>query len=115
MFIYNTMDFSELQNNTSNQVADNLDDIDKNIDIYLKQRNGRKYITTIHGLTDDKSKLKVYAKDLRKLLSCSCSLDKHDETNETILKLSGKNTPKICSYLIEKLDVKKENIIIHGD
>ena len=44
------MDFSELQNNTSNQVVDNLDAIDKNIDIYLKQRNGRKFTTTIHGL-----------------------------------------------------------------
>ena len=109
------MDFSDLQSNTSNQVADNLDDFDKNVDIYLKQRNGRKYITTIHGLTDDKNKLKVYAKDLRKLLSCSCSLDKHDETDETILKLSGKNTEKICSYLIENLEVKKENIVIHGD
>jgi len=109
------MDFSELQNNTTNQVADNLDTIDKNIDIYLKQRNGRKFTTTIHGLNYDKKNLKVYAKDLRKLLGCSCSLDTDDETNELILKLSGKDTAKICTYLVENLNIKKENIIIHGN
>ena len=109
------MDFSELQNNTSNQVVDNLDAIDRNIDIYLKQRNGRKFITTIHGLNCEKSSLKMYAKDLRKLLGCSCSIDTDDETQETILKLSGKDTNKICTYLVEKLDIKKENIIVHGN
>ena len=115
MFYILIMDFSDLQNNSSNQVADNLDDIDKNIDIYLKQRNGRKYTTTIHGLNCDKDTLKMYAKDLRKLLGCSCSLDKHEETDETILKLSGKDTVTICNYLVENLNIKKENIVIHGN
>ena len=109
------MDFNQLQTNTTNQSSDNLDKLDCNIDIFVKQRNGRKCITTIHGLNCDKNTLKIYAKDLRKLLGCSCSLDKDDETEQSILKLSGKDTPKICTYLIEKLDIKKENIVVHGN
>ena len=44
------------------------------IDIYVKQRNGKKCITMIEGLPEDKDKLKAYAKDLRKKLGCSCSV-----------------------------------------
>ena len=74
------------------------------------QRNARKYTTIICGLNNDEEILKSYAKDLRKLLGCSCSLDKNHETQETNLKLSGKDTQKICSYLIENLNIRKENI-----
>ena len=107
------MDFDNLKNNSSIQIL-NLDEIDKNIDIYLIQRNARKYTTIICGLSNDESILKNYAKDLRKILGCSCSLDKNDETQKINLKLSGKDTQKICSYLTEKLNIRKENIIIHG-
>ena len=107
------MDFDNLKNNSSIQIL-NLDEIDKNIDIYLIQRNARKYTTIICGLSNDESILKNYAKDLRKILGCSCSLDKNDETQKINLKLSGKDTQKICSYLIENLNIRKENIIIHG-
>ena len=104
------MDFSKLT--VSNNV-DKIEDFDSNIDIYVKQRNGRKCITTIHGLGEDKEKLKVYSKDLRRLLGCSCSISNEDD--ETFLKLSGKDTPTITNYLIEKLKIKLENIIIHGN
>lgn len=108
------MDFNQFQNNDSNNDnKDTLNQLDNNIDIKVSQRNGRKCITTIHGLHFDKVILKNYAKDLRKLLGCSCSIDK-DEQDEVYLKLSGKDTTKICQYLIEKLDIKKENIIVHG-
>ena len=107
------MDFDNLKNNSSIQIL-NLEEIDKNIDIYLIQRNARKYTTIICGLSNDESILKNYAKDLRKILGCSCSLDKNDETQKINLKLSGKDTQKICSYLIENLNIRKENIIIHG-
>ena len=108
------MDFNDLQNNSSIQALNTLDQIDKNIDIYLIQRNARKYTTIICGLSNDESILKNYAKDLRKILGCSCSLDKNNETQKINLKLSGKDTQKICSYLIENLNIRKENIIIHG-
>ncbi len=108
------MDFNDLQNNSSIQALNTLDQIDKNVDIYLIQRNARKYTTIICGLNNDEEILKSYAKDLRKLLGCSCSLDKNHETQVTNLKLSGKDTQKICSYLIENLNIRKENIIIHG-
>jgi translation initiation factor 1 len=83
------------------------------IDIYVKQRNGKKCITMIEGLPEDKDKLKAYAKDLRKKLGCSCSVI--SEKDVYILKLSGKDTGNIINYLTNNLDIKHEDITIHGD
>jgi len=83
------------------------------IDIYVKQRNGKKCITMIEGLPEDKDKLKVYSKDLRKMLGCSCSVI--GEKDVYILKLSGKDTVNIINYLTNNLDIKREDITIHGD
>ena len=105
------MDFNKLNISTNVQNVEKTSSFD-NIDIYLKQRNGKKYITTIHGLDTDKENLKVYSKDLRKLLGCSCSISNEDD--DIFLKLSTKDTNQIINYLIEKLNLKLENITIHG-
>ena len=105
------MDFNKLNISTNVQNVEKISSFD-NIDIYLKQRNGKKYITTIHGLDTDKENLKVYSKDLRKLLGCSCSISNEDD--DIFLKLSTKDTNQIINYLIEKLNLKLENITIHG-
>ena len=107
------MDFNQLSVPGDTKQVDKLDKFNDNIDIYVKQRNGRKCITTIHGLGDDKDKFKIYSKDLRKLLGCSCSIS--EDQDELILKLSGKDTIKITEYLVNNLDIKKENIVVHGD
>ena len=57
--------------------------------------------------------LKNCSKELRKKLSCSCSISKKDGNN--ILKLSSSNVDEVKKYLIEKLGIKKENIRVHGD
>jgi len=74
------------------------------IDIYVKQRNGKKCITMIEGLPEDKE---------RKMLGCSCSVI--GEKDVYILKLSGKDTVNIINYLTNNLDIKREDITIHGD
>jgi len=107
------MDFNQLSVSGGTKQVDKLNKFNDNIDIYVKQRNGKKCITTIHGLEDDNEKLKIYSKDLRKLLGCSCSISV--EGDEQILKLSGKDTNTIVEYLTNKLEIKKENITIHGD
>lgn len=106
------MDFSKLNTTTNVQNEEKINTFD-NIDIYVKQRNGRKFISTIHGLGNDKENLKVYSKDLRRLLGCSCSISNEDD--ELFLKLSTKDTTQIINYLKEKLQLKLENITIHGD
>lgn len=108
------MDFNKL---SSNNEKSNLSNVEKltDIDIYVKQRNGKKSITTIYGLGQDLESLKLYSKDLRKTIGCSCSVSTDDETDDQILKLSGKDTINVIKYLTTKLNIKKENITIHGD
>tara|TARA_B110000971_G_C19599662_1_gene315559 strand:- start:36 stop:311 length:276 start_codon:yes stop_codon:yes gene_type:complete len=90
-----------------------LSELDRSqVDIYVKQRNGRKCITTVQGLGNDKDELKSIAKDLRKKMSCSGSIGNDD--GQLFLKFSGKDTDTIVDYLIKKLDYSKDNIVIHG-
>lgn len=105
------MNLEDLKANTINKTESTFDEI---VDIFVKQRNGKKCITSIYGLGEDNELLKSYSKDLRKLINCSCSIDNDEESNKCFLKLSGKDTEKVCKYLLEKLKIKKENIRVHG-
>lgn len=107
------MDLNEL---LSNNISKPLNEIEINkIDIYLRQRTGRKYITEIFGINfSDKEKLKSLAKELRKRFSCCCSIETNSE-NKTYFKLSSKDTTSIINYLSKEFDIKKDNFIIHGD
>lgn len=106
------MDLDEIENIkiTKNETID-----EKIVDIYIKQRNGKKCITTIQGLGNEINLLKSYSKDLRKTIACSCSIDSDETSGNYFLKMSGKDTEKICKYLIDNLKIKKENIKIHGE
>ena len=106
------MDLNELLSNTINKPINEIE-INK-IDIYLKQRTGRKYVTEIFGINfNDEEKLKTLAKDLRKKFSCCCSIEKND--NSPYLKLSSKDINAITNFLIKTFNISKDNIIIHGD
>ena len=85
----------------------------KYIDIYVQQRNVRKRIITIEGLGNDKDVLKNYAKQLRKILNCSCSVDSNAENNY-FLKMSGKDLDEIKKFLTEKLNIDINLIRVHG-
>ena len=105
------MNLEDLKSDKVSKIESKLDEI---VDIYVKQRNGKKCITSIYGLGEDNELLKSYSKDLRKLINCSCSIDEDEENKRSFLKLSCKDTEKVCKYLIEKLKVKQENIRVHG-
>ena len=109
------MDFNKLNSNNESSNSNIVDKFDDSIDIYVKQRNGKKSITTIYGLGQDTEKLKIYSKDLRKILGCSCSISKDQETDCQILKLSGKDTINVLKYLTTKLNIDREIITIHGE
>jgi len=107
------MDLNELLSNTINKPVNEIE-INK-IDIYLKQRTGRKYVTEIYGINfNDQEKLKSLAKDLRKKFSCCCSIEKNDN-NITYLKLSSKDINLISNFMSTTFNISKNNIIIHGD
>ena len=107
------MDFNNLLNN--NYINRPINEIEINkIDIYLKQRTGRKYITEIFGINfNNEERLKTFAKDLRKKFSCCCSIEKND--NITYLKLSSKDINSITNFIIKEFSISRDKIIIHGD
>ena len=101
------MDLNELLNNNISKPTNEIE-INK-IDIYLKQRTGRKYVTEIFGINfNDQERLKTFAKDLRKKFSCCCSIEKNDNNN-LYLKLSSKELTK---YKTKIIDPKRENYIL---
>ena len=105
------MEFNNLS--FTNDIKDkDQNEINEQIDIYIKQRNGRKCITIIQGLINDKDLLKSYAKAFRKLLSCSCTVDTDKESGDYFLKLSGKESDKIVTYLVNNLQINKSNSMI---
>jgi len=104
------MDFNDFDNNFDLDAQ--LDADNQYIDIYVKQRNARKCITTIEGLCNDKDILKSYAKDLRKKIACSCCVD--CDNGNYFLKLSGKDVDAIKEYLINTLNIDEDKIRIHG-
>lgn len=107
------MDLNELLNNNISKPTNEIE-INK-IDIYLKQRTGRKYVTEIFGINfNDQERLKTFAKDLRKKFSCCCSIEKNDNDN-LYLKLSSKDVNSITDFLLKTFNINKDNIIIHGD
>lgn len=107
------MDFNNLLNNNFINKPINEIEINK-IDIYLKQRTGRKYITEIFGINfNNEERLKTFAKDLRKKFSCCCSIEKND--NITYLKLSSKDINSITNFILKTFNISKDKIVIHGD
>ena len=106
-------DFNFEETKTERKSTEILDDIKTSIEIYVKQRNGRKCITTVEGLGNDKDKLKNISKQLRKKMSCSGTVDKNKETGKMFLKFSGQDINTIVNYLV-KINYSKEDIRIHG-
>lgn len=107
------MDFNQLTgNNNSKNNESEIKTVEENINIYVKQRNRKKCITIIHGLSDDKKLLKSYSKILSKKLNCSCSVSKDDD-DELVLKLSINDTKSICDFITNILK-RNNKIIIHG-
>ena len=107
------MDFNNLLN--KNFINRPINEIEINkIDIYLKQRTGRKYITEIFGINfNNEERLKTFAKDLRKKFSCCCSIEKND--NSTYLKLSSKDINSITNFILKEFNISRDKITIHGD
>ena len=107
----------ELNNFNNFNIQDNNKDDKKEdqlIDIYIKQRNGRKSIIKINGLGNNKSNLKNLVKILNKKMSCSGSVSKDKETGEYIVIFTGKNTDIIISYLKSLKDYENHEIKLHG-
>jgi translation initiation factor 1 len=83
---------------------------DHYIHIRIKQRSGRKSITTVEGLSTEEAT--QYLADIKKKFCCNGSLQT-DEHGGIVIQLSGDQRKPIAEYLVGKKK-KKENIKIHG-
>ena len=85
---------------------------DFKINIYVKQRNTKKYWTIIENLTEiENSVLKDILKDFKKLLSCNGSINKDEHS---FIQLQGDHRDAVKDYLIKTFSLREESIIVHG-
>eukprot|EP00906_Rhabdomonas_costata_P032914 RCo046352 len=82
------------------------------VHVRVQQRNGRKSITTIQGLSSDLD-LKLILKELKKSFNCNGSIVEDKELG-TIVQLQGDQRDCVKKFLLEEGLVGKENLQIHG-
>jgi len=82
------------------------------IHIRIQQRNGRKTLTTVQGISDDFDKKKI-AKACKKQFACNGTIVVHPEWGE-VLQMQGDQRNNIASFLLEVGLAKKNQLKIHG-
>uniref|UniRef100_A0A7N6FJT9 SUI1 domain-containing protein n=1 Tax=Anabas testudineus TaxID=64144 RepID=A0A7N6FJT9_ANATE len=76
------------------------------IHIRIQQRNGRKTLTTVQGISADYDKKKL-VKAFKKKFACNGTVIEHPEYGE-VIQLQGDQRKNICQFLIEVGFAKKE-------
>jgi translation initiation factor 1 len=66
----------------------------------IQQRNDRKTLTTVQGITDDYDKKKL-VKAFKKKIACNGTKIEHPEENGEVIQLQGDQCKNICQFLIE--------------
>ncbi|ELR61534.1 hypothetical protein M91_01494, partial [Bos mutus] len=69
------------------------------IRIRIQQRNGRKTLTTVQGVTDDFDKKKL-VKAFKKKFICNGTVIEHQEYGE-VIQLQGNQHKNICQFLVD--------------
>ncbi|XP_057600653.1 eukaryotic translation initiation factor 1-like [Hippopotamus amphibius kiboko] len=82
------------------------------IHIRIQQRNGRKTLTTVQGITDDYDKKKL-VKAFKKKFACNGTVIEHPEYGE-VIQLQGDQHKNICQFLVEIGLAKDDQLKVHG-
>ncbi len=82
------------------------------VHIRIQQRNGRKTLTTVQGLSDKYDK-KLILKACKKEFACNGNVVQHEQYGE-VLQLQGDQRENIASFLKKFNLAKNEQIKIHG-
>ena len=82
------------------------------VHIRIQQRNGRKTLTTIQGLSA-KYDLKRIVRACKKEFACNGTVVEHPEYGE-VLQLQGDQRHKICDWLTKTILVKSDQLMVHG-
>uniref|UniRef100_T1INP3 Eukaryotic translation initiation factor eIF1 n=1 Tax=Strigamia maritima TaxID=126957 RepID=T1INP3_STRMM len=82
------------------------------IHIRIQQRNGRKTLTTVQGISNDYDKKKI-VKACKKEFACNGTVVQHPEYGE-VLQLQGDQRENICQFLTKMSIAKPEQLKVHG-
>merc|ERR1712223_180284 len=82
------------------------------VHIRIQQRNGRKTLTTIQGLSSDYD-LKKIVRACKKEFACNGTVIEHPEYGE-VLQLQGDQRTKICGWLTKSGLVRSDQLKVHG-
>jgi len=82
------------------------------VHVRIQQRNGRKTLTTVQGLSEEYD-LKKIIKVAKKEFACNGTVVEHPEYGE-VLQLQGDQRENICSLLVSCQLVKIDQIKKHG-
>lgn len=120
----NPLNTEQLNTEVTNELNANV------VHIYVKQRNGKKSITTIQGVDKLACNMESVLKDLKNSNSCGGSIVKNEnnekseksdkqekqdkQDNGLIIVLQGDHRKEIQEYLIKKKLIALENIKVHG-
>jgi len=82
------------------------------VHIRIQQRNGRKTLTTVQGLSAEYD-LKKIVRACKKEFACNGTVVEHAEYGE-VLQLQGDQRENICQFLTKVGLVNTEQIKVHG-
>ncbi|XP_063815903.1 eukaryotic translation initiation factor 1-like [Pseudophryne corroboree] len=82
------------------------------IHIRIQQRNGRKTLTTVQGISDDYDKKKL-VKAFKKKFACNGTVVEHPEYGE-VIQLQGDQRKNACQFLVEVGLAKDDQLKVHG-
>ena len=86
--------------------------ISDQVHIRIQQRNARKCITIVEGLSPDLN-LKKILKVMKKAFSCNGAITKNEEYGQ-VVQMSGDQRENIKGFFISQEIVESENLILHG-
>ena len=102
-----------IQQNTDEILTDKLTSVE--INIRVKQRNGRKNWTFVEGLDGVKDiDLKKLLKSFRKKHSCGGSIQEDPDTKQSVIQLQGVHGESIKNFLVSEKIVDERCIKMHG-
>merc|ERR1712018_743509 len=94
------------------QVGAKMSGVDSVIHIRIQQRNGRKTLTTVQGISPDYD-LNRIVKTCKKDFACNGCVVTHAEWGE-VIQLQGDQRKAIGEFLIKVGLATKDNMKIHG-
>ncbi|KAI3383244.1 hypothetical protein SNEBB_000245 [Seison nebaliae] len=98
-------------NNDPFSIGNTTDDSDL-VHIRIQQRNGRKSLTTVQGLSDKYDKKKL-TREFKRLFACNGTVVEHAEYGE-VIQMQGDQRNRVKNFLVDNSFADESKIKVHG-